>query len=116
MAGGRGPVILVGNLTYYQIKVKAGLFNGQAKVDRLSHEQRAFVGLLTQPREPRWIQPNGNEQELESLQELLDTAPGWFALARKMLERGDGKSSEALPRRAVASRREKNPVREDFCG
>ena len=87
MALAGGPaVILVGNLTYYEIKLKAGLFNGQTKVDRLSHEQRAFVGLLAQPREPRWVQPNGNEQELETLQELLDTAPGWFALARKMLE------------------------------
>ena len=90
LAGG-AAVILVGNLTYYEIKLKAGLFNGQIKGDKLTQDQKAFVGLLAQPRDPRWVQAGGSDQELETLQELLDTAPGWFALARKMLE-PDGKS------------------------
>ena len=86
------PGLRVSGYCYLCLKARAGLFNGQIKVDRLTQDQKAFIGLLTQPREPQWIQPNGNEQELESLQELLDTAPGWFALARRILESDKDKS------------------------
>jgi hypothetical protein len=94
--GGRGPVIRVGGLTYWEIKCRA--LNG--KRAKLTAEQLAFVGFVLEPehhedRDPGtgWLQAaasNDLEDQLQELARLRDVMPGWLALARRMHEEDGG--------------------------
>ena len=65
--------------------------------DRLSPEALAFVGFATDTvatnavatTAPRWLQPTNPstiDRQIEELERLRDLAPGWYALARRILE------------------------------
>jgi hypothetical protein len=85
----------VGGLCYWDIKQKA-LNGGRSK---LSAEQLGFVGVVSTTVDratsgvegsdtERWLQPNPSniDRQLDELERLLDIAPGWYALARKIVE------------------------------
>ena len=88
MARGRRPVILVDGLTYYELKLRAGLFNGQAHADRLTEEQQVFVGCSrSRHTGSGWIAPTSlNEQALEEAAVSRELAAGYWLLAKKILE------------------------------
>jgi hypothetical protein len=87
-------VIRVDGLTYWEIKCRA--LNGHR--DRLTAEQLGFVGVVSDvgehdhdagTRVPAWLQPTNPsniDKQLEELERLRDIAPGWFALARRIVE------------------------------
>jgi len=83
------PGLQVGGRSYFCLKVAAT--NGHRS--KLSLEQLAFVGFVTDPPapdpEPRWLSPTVHthiDEQLEELARLRDVMPGYFALARRMLE------------------------------
>ena len=74
---------------YFCLKVAAT--NGHRS--KLSVEQLMFVGFVAEPPapdpEPRWLSPTVHthiDQQLEELARLRDVMPGWFALARKIVD------------------------------
>jgi hypothetical protein len=89
-------VIRVDGLTYYEAKVRAGLFNGHDRGDRLTEAPRQFVGFLSEPRHEAvtrvtaWLPAAARheriDKQLEELARLRDIAPGWFALAREIVK------------------------------
>jgi hypothetical protein len=65
--------------------------------DRLSPEQLGFVGfeseqqvgIKTIPTSNVWLQPTNPstiDRQLDELERLRDIAPGWIALAKRILE------------------------------
>jgi hypothetical protein len=62
---------------------------------KVSEEQARFVGFVSEDpqgtpiTEPRWIPTTVHtriDQQLEEIARLRDIAPGWYALARRILE------------------------------
>ena len=91
-------MILVGGLTYWQIKQKA--LNGHRS--GLSKEQLGYVGFTLETSAPEiealerphaWLQPvnpSNIDEQLEELAHLLDLMPGYLRLAREFVkEDGD---------------------------
>jgi hypothetical protein len=88
------PGIQVEDRCYFCLKVAAT--NGHRS--KLSTEQLAFVGFVAEvalvssptsrsPARP-WLQPTNPltiDRQIEELERLRDLAPGWFALARRIV-------------------------------
>jgi hypothetical protein len=87
--------LTVGGRCYWCCK-QAALNGGRSK---LSLEQLGFVGIVsevegspvTSKPSSNWLQPTNPsniDQQLEELERLRDIAPGWFALAKRILDDG----------------------------
>jgi hypothetical protein len=73
--------------------LKTAALNGHR--DRLEPEALAFVGFTREPQEERafsresaWLQPvnpSNIDKQLEELARLRDIAPGWYALAKRIV-------------------------------
>jgi hypothetical protein len=85
-------VILVGGLTYWEIKCRA--LNGHR--ERLTDDQLGFVGVLREPGEQvehdepvGWLSAAAS-RHIDALEDELarirDIAPGWYELARKIVD------------------------------